>query len=266
MKTEIVENGLFKVNEVGEIWRRRKDQWVLATQIKTGKGGRYRIVTAQVNGVQKRFYVHRLIAEAFIPNPDGKPEVNHKDGNPWNNRAENLEWCTRSENATHAYRTGLVNPYLHATPCKKCGLLTNSKDGLCTSCKMELKKEARQIEKKIQIREDMSSICLDRISERTSIYIELRKNGLTYRQIADAFGVSRQCVQQAIAIAEAKSGTPAKVSASAKNEFARLTRKLLKNDDKIRFARAELDRLNDENEKIRLAIADLEESLTVQAG
>ena len=78
--------------------------------------------------------------------------------------------------------------------------------------------------------------------------------------------MSKQCVQQAIAIAEANSGTPAKVSAQVKNEFARLTRKLLKNDDKIRFARAELDRLNDENEKIRLAIADLEESLNVQAG
>lgn len=266
METKIVENGLFKVNEVGEVWRRRKDQWVIATQIKTGKGGRYRIVTAQVNGVQKRFYVHRLIAEAFISNPDGKSEVNHKDGNPANNRVENLEWCTRSENAAHAYRTGLVNPYLHATPCKKCGLLTNSKDSLCTSCKIELKKEAHQIEKKIQIREAMSSICLDRTSERTAIYIELRKTGLTHQQIADAFGVSRQCVQQAIAIAEAKSGIPLNVSASVKKEIARLTRKLSKNDDKIRFAHLEIDRLNADNEKIRLAIADLEESLNAQAG
>lgn len=56
---------------------------------------------------RKNRNVHRIIAETFIPNPDGLPCVNHKDGNKQNNAVENLEWTTHSENTLHSYRAGL---------------------------------------------------------------------------------------------------------------------------------------------------------------
>lgn len=67
----------------------------------------YFVLSIQKEGKTLFTFAHRLVAMAFIPNPDNKPCVNHKDGNKQNNHVENLEWCTVLENNRHAHRTGL---------------------------------------------------------------------------------------------------------------------------------------------------------------
>ena len=67
----------------------------------------YLTVTLSKNGKSNSKHVHRLLAQAFIPNPENKATVNHIDGNKLNNNLDNLEWATYSENAFHAYKTGL---------------------------------------------------------------------------------------------------------------------------------------------------------------
>lgn len=253
MRTKVVMDGIFEVTDDGQVYRIKNGVRRLAKQSSTGRRYKYKVVTYYKDGEQKRAYVHRLIAEAFCPNPENKPEVNHIDGNPENNKAENLEWCTRSENARHAYSIGLINPYINAVTCKRCGELTNADDGICTRCKQELKSEARKIDNVVERKEEVAGIDPAKLSSKETRCIELRAQGMTYEEIARVTGTTRQNVGLHILRAYQKNSRPKKISKTTQNKLLALTLRKEKKEAKLRqlnelayILKDEIDSINEE--------------------
>lgn len=96
----------YQVSNLGRVKSFQQGKTMILQPELTNNG--YLRVRLYKDGKAKRFSVHRLVATAFISNPDGKPQVNHRDGHPLNNHVSNLEWATAHENMRHAYETGLV--------------------------------------------------------------------------------------------------------------------------------------------------------------
>jgi len=96
--------GYYEVSSTGRVRRVRAGRGTRARELRVNYASRYPSVVLTKNGTQKRYEVHRLVAEAFIPNPDGKPWVLHWDDDPTNNRVGNLRWGYPKENSRDAER------------------------------------------------------------------------------------------------------------------------------------------------------------------
>lgn len=151
----------------------------------TGKGDYKRhVVRLTKKGKSREHKVHRLVALAFIPNPENKPEVNHIDGNPMFNNVSNLEWVTSKENSIHALETGLMPSYRG----KEKEIIRDYKSGMNQKEITNKYRTSYQSIKKVLIEHNISIRSIGEAKDKYKIdrkvLVEDFKNGLTNPVIA----------------------------------------------------------------------------------
>lgn len=158
--------GRYQISSYGNCKRvgyfTKKSKWKPDLIYTLSKAGRYIKISVKHEGKTHNISLHRLVCYAFHPNPDNKPQVNHKDTNKQNNHKDNLEWCTQPENIQHAQSMGIL-PYarpkikvykrkedkLHKPPIKVINIETGeifiSTEELCNIKGLNIKSIRRQI-------------------------------------------------------------------------------------------------------------------------
>lgn len=122
--------GLYQVSNLGNVKSLNYNHTGKERNLKARNNGwGYLFVKLYKNGNRKLFTIHRLVAKAFIPNPENKREVNHKDENKTNNRVDNLEWMTSKENINYGTRTVRASKSLINHPEMSKSVLQFTKNG-----------------------------------------------------------------------------------------------------------------------------------------
>lgn len=154
----------YRVSYKGEILSLRKQIPKILKPLKIDRESRYLRVALYKNGVPRKFLIHRLVAEAFIPNFNNLKEVNHIDNNPKNNHADNLEWVTPKQNVLYSFLTNKNRNTSH------CGKHNGHKNG-------EFNHRAKLTQ-----------------SQANAIREEYSKNYTSLNNLAKKYNVSKKCI------------------------------------------------------------------------
>lgn len=180
-------NPIYAVSNMGRV-KNTITNYIL-TPRNNGKG--YLHVDLYKSTKSNRIYIHRLVAQAFIPNPQNKKEVNHKNGIKSDNRVENLEWANRGENIRHAWKTGLT----HSTEKHK----TSSRNTLKKLTKEQLEKGRQNLYKIIKEKSQKGLVRWESRNQFKPLYcIELHKVFLCSSRVEEKLGIKQNTILCAI--------------------------------------------------------------------
>lgn len=214
---------IYYISRSGDVLSFKHDQIkrlkVFETKPKNKNKQGYLYVKLWIDGKSKSAFLHRLVAQTYIPNPDNKPEVNHKDGDKYNCSDTNLEWVTSKENKLHAKENNLSN-YVSGEDCGRakyknkeieyaCKLLSENKYPLpeiSKMCKVDIETlyniRSKGIYKKISSKYTFPKNTVESNSKYTTEEIikvcELRESGYSIKEISKITGVKKGTVSDVI--------------------------------------------------------------------
>jgi hypothetical protein len=205
--------GFYKVSNTGKVFSCRRQKYLLPKSDKDG----YKEVCLCVGEVRKYKRVHRLVAEAFIPNEEYLPIINHKDGDKTNNHVSNLEWTTNYGNVIHGFNTNIEGKTLSSLSKEEMLLIVDMyRSGYKhyeISERFNLKKQkdgtifkelsdgrvhskVTGIRKASNVKSKGGKVELERYTKAKNILIDYFHNNLDKEEIVDKYGVTKAYAEQ----------------------------------------------------------------------
>lgn len=253
----VVLDGRLEVHSDGSVYRIRPDGKVKAN-VTINRKTKQASVSLCENGKQKNYFVNRLVAEAFIPNPENKPYVSYIDKNPENNSVDNLTWTTKAEQVA---KTKLTLKKKERC-CSVCGKTTSSEDGICLSCKriekMNVTRRQRENVFMEHIRKTFADVELTELTYLQRETVRLRLQGLTYEEIGQVMGCSRQCVEQRLRAILKKSGRERRTGKAVSKAYLSAKNNLDKKRNLLIYLNTEVDIVKTEIQSLEQVIKSYE--------
>ncbi|MEO1771119.1 MULTISPECIES: sigma factor-like helix-turn-helix DNA-binding protein [Enterococcus] len=222
MRRAIVGDGNFEVHEDGTILKIKQDGTKVVPFIRYFKSGnkKYPVVSNKTKeGKTGCLYVHRLMAEAFLPNPEQKKFVLFKNGNPQDFKVENLMW----DDGSLSRKRKMEDLKQRRVKCSACGETMNNRNS-CIACRMKQQREQkilRNKQKKLnKIISDLAAVNLEDLSDEHKKAVIMRRAGKSFKEIAKELGKSSERVRQIIE--SAKKNQP-KVNINRKSMLNQIT-------------------------------------------